>query len=72
MTFNEKMELVRLLNKYQDDCLKLQIENIKNLEKYDNCSWKVPDYHYGIKSQYNHARIINAKLSNELSKEIKV
>lgn len=63
MTLQEKSELVRLLNLYQADLLNLNRKNIKN--------GKTEYFVYGVKAQYEHARIISTKLSVELGKEVK-
>lgn len=59
MRRNEKAELVRLLNLYQAELLTRDIK----------CKDTVMQL--GVKSQYEHARVIAAKLSIELGKEIK-
>lgn len=63
MTLREKSELVRLLNLYQADLLNLNRKNIEN--------GKTEYFVYGVKAQYEHARIISTKLSVELGKEVK-
>lgn len=63
MTLQEKSELVRLLNLYQADLLNQNRKNIEN----GRTEYFVP----GVKAQYEHARIISAKLSVELGKGIK-
>lgn len=57
MQIQEKRELVRLLNLYQNEILD-----------------KMPEtYHaYGLAAQYDHARILSAKLSVEIRKEMKL
>ncbi len=69
MTLLEKQQLVRLLNLYQADLLKLNEENIKesarHAKRYEGT------YHLGVKAQYEHARIIANKLSVEIGKEMK-
>lgn len=67
MTINEKQELVRLLNIYM---LELVEANEKNLEVS-----ALSEHHnyntYGVKAQYEHARIITSKLAVEIGKELK-
>lgn len=63
MTLREKSELVRLINLYQADLLNLNRKNIEN--------GKTEYFVYGVKAQYEHARIISTKLSVELGKEVK-
>lgn len=63
MTLQEKSELVRLLNLYQADLLNQNRKNIEN----GRTEYFVP----GVKTQYEHARIISTKLSVELGKGIK-
>lgn len=63
MTLQEKLELVRLLNLYQADLIRLNQKNIEN----GRTEYFVP----GVKAQYEHARIISTKLSVELGKNMK-
>ena len=63
MKLAEKQELVRLLNLYQADLLE---QNQKNIE-----TGRTENFVCGIKTQYEHARIISTKLSVELGKGIK-
>lgn len=73
MTTLEKNELVRLLTLYQNELVKKNDENIKEvdrcrknkLQKWDG------EYFCGIKAQYEHARCIIAKISVEVNKEMK-
>lgn len=55
MTGAEKRQLIYLLNKYQNELL-----SEINLYRYN----------YGKKAQYNHARIIANRLSNEKTNEL--
>lgn len=73
MTLSEKSELLRLLQLYQDDLLRKNRENIQTAEAIakDNKSIMDAFYFYGIKAQYNHARLIARKLSVEVSKDVK-
>lgn len=71
MTLKDKMELVRLLNLYQNDLLDANEANIKEAAKYEKCDkWK-GDYTFGIKAQFNHARVIIRRLSVEIEKGFK-
>lgn len=73
MTLSEKSELLRLLQLYQDDLLRKNRENIQSVEsmsKEGKGKWEA-GYFYGIKAQYNHARLIARKLSVEVSKDVK-
>nr|DAG67719.1 MAG TPA: hypothetical protein [Caudoviricetes sp.] len=73
MTLTEKSELLRLLQLYQDDLLRKNRENIQSAEsmsKEGKGKWEA-EYFYGIKAQYNHARLIARKLSVEVSKDVK-
>lgn len=65
MTIPEKQELVRLLNLYQNDLLDQNYENIENVEN------GITKNFVHVKAQYEHARIISAKLSVEIGKCIK-
>lgn len=69
MTLLEKQQLVRLLNLYQADLLKLNEENIKEAKRHEKRY--MGTYHLGVKAQYEHARIIANKLSVEIGKEMK-
>lgn len=73
MTLSEKSELLRLLQLYRNDLLRKNRENIQTAEAVskDNLSFMDASYFYGIKAQYNHARLIARKLSVEISKDIK-
>lgn len=73
MTLSEKSELLRLLQLYQDDLLRKNRENIQtaNAVAKDNLSSLDASYFYGIKAQYNHARLIARKLSVEIGKDLK-
>lgn len=75
MQLAEKQELIRLLNKYQNELLE---ENSRNFEREikrkenDSERWKVENFPVaGIKAQYNHARCIVRKLSVEVEKDIR-
>lgn len=59
MNLEDKKDLVRLSNLYQAELLK---EDTKNRSKG---AWQTE-----IKAQYNHARIISSKLSQEISKAV--
>lgn len=65
MTLDEQKELVRLLHLYMADIMRL--DGVKRLEdKYD---YDIGN-HVGIKSQFDHARIIANKLERELSTKL--
>lgn len=71
MTLKDKMELVRLLNLYQSDLIEANEANIKEAAKYERSDkWK-GDYTFGIKAQFNHARVIIRRLSVEIEKGFK-
>lgn len=63
MQLAEKQELVRLLNLYQAELLEQNQKNIRTC--------KTEHFVYGIKAQYEHARVISAKLSVEIGKSVK-
>ena len=72
MQLSEKQELVRLLGLYQNELLMENEENLKKKMRRDESPKKVvADYSYGVKAQYEHARIITKKLSVEIGKELK-
>lgn len=73
MTLSEKSELLRLLQLYQDDLLRKNRENIQTADAIakDSLSFMDASYFYGIKAQYNHARLIARKLSVEIGKDVK-
>lgn len=60
MKFDEKKQLVFLLDCYKNELLKRKKTN----------SWGREVYEDGVKAQYNHARIISNTLSNEIGNEI--
>ena len=71
MQLAEKQELVRLLNLYQAELLMDNDANIKKAKKYSQGKKWEGAYKLGVKTQYEHARIISAKLSVEIGKEMK-
>lgn len=62
MQLAEKQELVRLLNLYQADLLMDNDNNIREAAKHPDKKWE-GTYKTGVKAQYEHARVIAAKLS---------
>ena len=71
MQLAEKQELVRLLGLYQNELLMENEENLRKKMKSDESPKKViTDYSYGVKAQYEHARIIIKRLSVKIGKEI--
>ena len=71
MQLAEKQELVRLLGPYQSELLMENEENLRKKMRSDESPKKViTDYSYGVKAQYEHARIIIKRLSVEIGKEI--
>lgn len=71
MTMGEMREFVRLLRKYQDDLLVLDANNKlmkKNSEKSNG--YYCYDPHIGIRSQYEHARLILRKLDKQVNEDI--
>ena len=69
MKIKEKQELVRLLHLYMDDIVVDNEKNIAEAKKHEN-RWE-GNYKSGLKSQYEHARILATKLSVDVGKEIK-
>lgn len=69
MTMPEKQELVRLLNLYQTELLMDNDSNIQEAIKHSGEEWE-GTYKTGVKAQYEHARVIAAKLSVEIGKYI--
>ena len=61
MTLDEKKELVRLLHLYMADIMRQDAVERRN---------RSLAMHVGIKSQFDHARIIVNKLERELSTEL--
>ena len=59
MKIKEKQELVRLLHRYMEDIVADSEKNNRN------------NYKSGLKTQYEHARIIATKLAVDVGKEIK-
>ena len=70
MLLAEKQELVRLLNLYQAELLMDNDNNIREAVKHRENKWE-GTYKAGVKAQYEHARIIAAKLSVEIGKSVK-
>ena len=69
MTLKEKQDLVRLLHVYMDGLVAQNDQNLKERKKVVN-RWE-GEYVHGLKTQYEHARILATKLSTEVGKEIK-
>ena len=70
MYLAEKQELVRLLNLYQLELLMDNDNNIREVAKHSE-NKREGKYKTGVKAQYEHARIIAAKLSVEIGKSVK-
>lgn len=70
MQLAEKQELVRLLSLYQTDLLMDNDTNIREASKHPKKKWE-GTYKIGVKAQYEHARVIIAKLSVEIGKSVK-
>ena len=70
MKLAEKQELVRLLNLYQAELLMENDNNIRETAKHTGKKWE-GTYKIGVKAQYEHARVIAAKLSVEIGKSVK-
>ena len=70
MSVSEKPELVRHWSLYHGDLLKANEKNIQEAAKHKGKRWE-GDYTFGVKAQYEHARIISTKLSVEVGKEMK-
>ena len=70
MQLAEKQELVRLLSLYQTDLLMDNDTNIREAAKHPEKKWE-GSYKMGVKAQYEHARIIIAKLSVGIGKSVK-
>lgn len=70
MKLAEKQELVRLLSLYQTDLLMDNDTNIREAAKHPKKKWE-GTYKIGVKAQYEHARVIIAKLSVEIGKSVK-
>lgn len=67
---SRKQKLVRLLNLYQADLLMDNNNNIQEAAKYLEKRWE-GTYKTGVKAQYEHARVIAAKLSVKIGKSVK-
>jgi len=70
MTTKEKTELVRLLHMYMASLIVDNDANIREARNHKDNRW-AGNYKYGIKTQYEHARIIATKLAVEVGNEIK-
>lgn len=64
MTIKDKQELVRLLHMHMDDLTKVNNHNVDLDERYH------PETVYGVKAQYEHARILAGKLAKEVNDEM--
>lgn len=72
MTIKEKQELVRLLHIYKQEQFDLSRDNldeVKRIKEEGRSSYEA-DIEFGVKAQYNHARIISNKLEKEIGTEI--
>lgn len=69
MQLAEKQELVRLLNLYQTELLMDNDRNIQEAIKHSGKEWE-GTYKTGVKALHEHARVVAAKLSVEISKYI--
>lgn len=71
MTLSEKQELLKLLYAYQAEMIRYNEDNIAEAARWEpKDGWK-GNYKYGVKGQFEHARIIAAKLAVEIGKELK-
>ena len=72
MNLNEKRQLVRLLNVYQDEQIGIAINNKDEIEiaKLKGKSKWEANISFGNKAQYEHARILSTKLSREINSEL--
>lgn len=71
MTIEDKKKLVCLLREYQKDLLKTEEKNKEVTKKYERWTQKYyVEYTSGIKSQYEHARVIANKLDKEVNDSI--
>ena len=70
MQLAEKQELVRLLSLYQTDLLMDNDTNSREAAKHPEKKLE-GTYKIGVKAQYEHARVIIAKLSVEIGKSVK-
>lgn len=78
MTLEEKQDLSRLLRRYQEDLLEANNRNIELQAKYDAekdselrknaILWEMKS---GLKSQYEHARLIINKIDVEIGREMR-
>lgn len=69
MKLKDKQELVRLLNLYQEELIKDNEVNIKEIKSDKHYYEK--RFKYGIKAKYEHSRLIINQLSMEIGKELK-
>ena len=69
MKLKDKQELVRLLNLYQEELIKDNETNIKELKSDKRYYEK--RFKYGTKAKYEHSRIIISQLSIEIGEELK-
>ena len=71
MKTKDKQELVRLLHVYMDDLVAANEFNGRKAKEYGDKKWEYEGFVTGVKTQYEHARIIANKLSVEIGKEMK-
>ena len=66
-------DIIRKIRTAQDDLLRKNRKNIETADAIakDSLSFMDASYFYGIKAQYNHARLIARKLSVEIGKDVK-
>lgn len=64
MKLEEKQELVRLLHLYMADLVVADRKNKELISFYSGA-------HYGVKAQYEHARIIASKIAVEVNRDLR-
>lgn len=72
MTAGERNELVMLLEKYMAEVLQANARNYAKEKAWEAAKIEHPEYETGVKSKYEHARIILFDLLRQQTGDIKV
>lgn len=70
MKTEDKQQLVILLHKYMAELVEQNDANIKEAKRLGDNRWK-GTYTEGVKTKYEHARILASKLALDVNKEMK-
>ena len=70
MTINEKQELIKLLTLYMGEMVSCNNDNVRQVKNHGGRRYDA-DIKSGVKSQYEHARVLATRLAVEVGNEIK-